>query len=139
MPSTLNQQTSPQVSAPIPAEPGRFREGWDVRLDAARQRLRAALGALDAAVSRHNEKALEQADQRTEYAALQEDRSRLAVDLDAAIQRTRALESANAEASRRVERATAAVRAVLDADSTRERSADAEAAAETTVEDSQEA
>ncbi|WP_374545855.1 DUF4164 family protein [Rhodoblastus sp.] len=90
------------------------------RLETARRRLRVALDGLDAAVTRQAERALDQADQAAEYAALQDDRSRLAVELDAAARRLRALEAANGEAARRIERASAAVRAVLAADSGQE-------------------
>ncbi len=83
----------------------------------AQKRLRAALEGLVVALSRHNERALEQADQAAEYAALQEDRSRLAQEIDAAATRLRSLEIAHGEAARRIERAGAAVRAVLAADS----------------------
>jgi Domain of unknown function (DUF4164) len=82
----------------------------------ARKRLRAALEGLDQALSRHNQLVLEQADQIAEYAALQEDRSRLARELDAATGRERLLEAANLEAARRIERASAAVRAMIAAD-----------------------
>src|ERR1700692_4275429 len=40
-----------------------------------------------------------------EFALMQDDRSRLAVELDAAVDRSRALESANAEAAKRLARA----------------------------------
>lgn len=117
MSSTLNAQTSLETHAPVQAESGRCDEkGPESRLEKARLRLRAALAALDAAVSRQTDLALEQTDQRIEYSALQEDRSRLAMELDAAVQRTRALEAANAEATRRIERAASAVRAVLATD-----------------------
>lgn len=82
----------------------------------ARKRLRAALEGLDQALSRQSQLALEQADQIAEYAALQEDRSRLAQELDAVAARERLLEAANLEAARRIERIGATVRAVIDAD-----------------------
>jgi uncharacterized protein YlxW (UPF0749 family) len=80
--------------------------------------LRAALEGLDAALSLQSERALESADESAEFSALQEDRSRLAQELGAATARLRAFEAANGEALARVERASAAVRAVLAADST---------------------
>jgi capsule polysaccharide export protein KpsE/RkpR len=82
----------------------------------AQRRLRASLDGLEAAISRHNERAMEQADQAAEFSALQDDRSRLAQQLYAAMTRLRALENANGEAERRIERASAAVRAVIAAD-----------------------
>ena len=44
---------------------------------------------------------------------MQDDRARLAVELDGALDRNRGLLSANAEAARRLSRAGAAIRAVL--------------------------
>jgi len=44
---------------------------------------------------------------------MQDDRSRLAVELDAAVDRSRALESANAEAAKRLARAAQTVERVL--------------------------
>lgn len=79
--------------------------------------MRAALEGLDAALSLHAERALETADEAAEFSAMQEDRSRLAQELDAATIRLRAFEAANGEALARVERASAAVRTLLAADS----------------------
>jgi Domain of unknown function (DUF4164) len=126
--SIVNEQLPPDSAAPDPAAAGRT-DGARARarFETARQRLSAAFGALDAALSRHAERAVELADQLAEYSALQDDRSRLAIELDAAARRARALEAANIEASRRIERAAAAVRAVLASDSG-ERSAHAGAA-----------
>ena len=86
------------------------------RLAEAQKRLRAALEGLDAALSFQAERAMETADEFAEFSAMQEDRSRLAQELDAATARLRAFEAANGEALTRVERAGAAVRAVLAAD-----------------------
>lgn len=94
--------------------------GPEALLSEARRQLRAALDALDQAIGRHAERAREQADRAAEYSALQDDRSRLAQELDAALTRIGALERANGEAARRVERAGAAVRAVIAADGARE-------------------
>ncbi|MCI4677279.1 DUF4164 domain-containing protein [Rhodoblastus acidophilus] len=126
MSPTLNEQTPPDAAPDQAVGRGDGASGQD-RYDAARRRLRAAFDALDAAISRQAERAGEQADQFAEYSALQDDRSRLAIELDAAARRARALEAANGEASRRIERAAAAVRAII-ADSShqsRDPSADA--------------
>jgi hypothetical protein len=117
---TLNEQTPAEADAAAPgaaADSRGHRSGPQERLDAARRRLRAALEGLDAAVIRQAERAIEQADQTAEYSALQDDRSRLALEVDSTLNRVRALEGANGEAARRIERAAAAVRAVLAADS----------------------
>ena len=87
------------------------------RLAGAQKRLRAALEGLDAALSLQAERAIETADKSAEFSAMQEDRSRLAQELDAATARLRAFEAANGEALARVERASDAIRAVLAADS----------------------
>lgn len=134
LPSTLNEQTSIETCAPVSAG-SPAGKGPQSRFEAARHRLRAALGALDAAVHRQTELGAEQADQMAELAALQEDRSRLAIELDAAVEHIRELDAAGAEAAHRIERAASAVRAVLDADSAEERSA----YAGDTAKDSQEA
>ncbi|HUO54129.1 MAG TPA: DUF4164 family protein [Rhodoblastus sp.] len=107
MSSTPNEQ-APIDSAALDAR---------ARFEAARQKLRAAFDALDAALDRQADRALEQADRLAEFAALQEDRSRLALELETVHQRARALEAANGEAARRIERAAAVVRAVLTDDS----------------------
>jgi Domain of unknown function (DUF4164) len=124
--STVNEQPPPDAAAPDPAAAGRA-DAAQARehFDAARRRLRAAFDALEAAISRRAERALEQADQLAEYSALQDDRSRLAIELDAAARRARAVETANVEAAQRIGRAAAAVRAVLAADTAGERSAHA--------------
>lgn len=94
-------------AAPEPPPSAEDRVAGSVR------RLDAALEALDHAVSLQNERRLELADQEAEYSALQEDRSRLAQALDAANGRLEALQDNQGEAARRVERASAAVRAIL--------------------------
>ncbi len=108
--------------APEPATPAS-----EARLSSARKRLRAALADLDQALSLHAERMQEQADQAAEFSAMQEDRSRLAQEIDAATARLRALETASGEALLRVERAGAAVRAVLAADSSARRNLMAQA------------
>jgi hypothetical protein len=103
-----------------PAPQALSREGLPPPEDivgAAIGRLNAALEALDRAVSLHGERRSEQADQEAEYSALQEDRSRLAQALDAANGRVETLQDNQFEAARRVERASAAVRAILAAQS----------------------
>jgi hypothetical protein len=87
------------------------------RISGAMRRLDAALEALDRAIGLHTERRLDMADQEAEYSALQEDRSRLAQALDAAHARIEALQDNQVEAARRVERASAAVRAILAASS----------------------
>jgi hypothetical protein len=45
---------------------------------------------------------------------MQDDRARLAVELDGAVDRNRGLLAANIEAARRLERASAAIKTILD-------------------------
>jgi hypothetical protein len=110
-------KAQPASSSPSSAPPGANpTHEPEKRLAGAQNKLRAALDGLDAALALHAERALETADESAEFSAMQEDRSRLAQELDAATARLRAFEAANGEALARVERASAAVRALLAAD-----------------------
>jgi D-serine deaminase-like pyridoxal phosphate-dependent protein len=82
-------------------------------LETSLKRLASAVDALEWATDlrmRHDEA---RASTQEEFALMQDDRSRLAVELDAAVDRSRALESANAEAAKRLARAAQAVERVL--------------------------
>jgi D-serine deaminase-like pyridoxal phosphate-dependent protein len=82
-------------------------------LETSLKRLVTAVDALEWATDlrmRHDEA---RASTQEEFALMQDDRSRLAVELDAAVDRSRALESANAEAAKRLARAAQAVERVL--------------------------
>jgi chromosome segregation ATPase len=83
------------------------------RLDAALRRLAAALDKLEAASERLAKAGALRANLEEELAVLQDDRSRLAVELDGAIARSNALELANEEVGRRLNHASAEIRAVL--------------------------
>ena len=77
------------------------------------KRLGSAVEALEWATDlrvRHEEA---RATTLEEFALMQDDRSRLAVELDAAVDRSRALESANTEAGKRLARAADAIGRVL--------------------------
>ena len=84
-----------------------------VSLQRALQRLNGALDALDAAAERRAEADAARADSEAEYAVMQDDRSRLAVELDAALARARTLDRVAGDVAARVERAGAAVRGIL--------------------------
>ena len=84
-----------------------------VSLQRALGRLNGALDALDAAAERRAEADASRGDADAEYAVLQDDRSRLAVELDAALARVRALDRVAGDVAGRVERAGATVRGVL--------------------------
>ena len=77
------------------------------------KRLGSAVEALEWATDlrvRHEEA---RATTQEEFALMQDDRSRLAVELDAAVDRSRALESANSEAGKRLAHAAEAIGRVL--------------------------
>jgi chromosome segregation ATPase len=82
-------------------------------LDAALRRLAAALDRLDAARERRAKADALRANIEDELAVMQDDRSRLAVELDGAIARSRSLELANDEVARRLSGASAEIREVL--------------------------
>ncbi len=83
------------------------------RLDAALKRLSAALDQLEVAAERRARDDANRGDLTEELAIMQDDRSRLAVELDAALARAKGLESANQGVSDRLEKAAATIRAVL--------------------------
>jgi chromosome segregation ATPase len=90
------------------------------RLDAALRRLAAALDKLEAAGERRAKADLARGNLEEELAVLQDDRARLAVELDGAIARAKSLEAASEEVGRRLNRASAEIKAVLSAATTRE-------------------
>ena len=83
------------------------------RLDSVLRRLAAALDQLETAAEGRGRLAAARSDVEDELAVMQDDRARLAVELDGALARAKTLASANAEVSRRLERASEAIRAVL--------------------------
>jgi chromosome segregation ATPase len=84
-----------------------------VRLEAVLRRLAAALDQLDAASERQAKVELARADLVQELALMQEDRQRLAVELDAALARCETLEKAQAEIVGRLQNASFMVEAIL--------------------------
>ena len=83
-------------------------------LDRSLTRLAAAVGLLERAAERRMRHDEARANSEEEFALMQDDRSRLAVELDAALDRARALEAASAEASERVARAAETIARVID-------------------------
>ena len=77
--------------------------------DPAISRLRAALERLEAVVERRARAALAQTDTEAEFAIMQDDRARLAVELDAALDAQRALAEANSAAMERIGRAAVTI------------------------------
>jgi len=91
------------------------------RLDAALKRLAAALDRLDAAGERRAKADALRTNLEDELAVMQDSRSRLAVELDGAIARARSLELANDEVARRLNHASAGIKAVLAEAAARDR------------------
>jgi hypothetical protein len=83
-------------------------------LEPSLKRLRAALDLLEAAMERRARQEGAKGDAQEELALMQDDRARLAVELDSALDRNRGLLAANIEAGRRVEKASAAIREILE-------------------------
>ena len=90
------------------------------RLDAALQRLASALDQLEAAAERRQKADAARGDLEEELAVMQDDRSRMAVDLDAALARNKALAHANSEVQRRLTRVSSTIQALLPDDASGE-------------------
>ena len=82
-------------------------------VDKSLKRLASAVDALELAADRRMRHDEARATEQEEFALMQDDRSRLAVELDAAVDRSRALESANSEAAKRLAHAAQAIERVL--------------------------
>ena len=82
-------------------------------LDEALRRLEGAVGLMEASVARRIEIERRRGDLETELQLMQDDRARLAVDLDGTLARLRRHEAAAADVGHRVERAVAAIEDVL--------------------------
>ena len=83
-------------------------------LDEALGRLGAALGVLEVAVGRRLDTDGRRADLETELQLMQDDRARLAVDLESATARLHRLETAADHIGRRVQLAIGTMRDVLE-------------------------
>ncbi len=81
----------------------------DASPDPTIARLRAALDNLEAAVERRARRDGVRSDARAEFAMMQDDRARLAVELDAALDAQRALAEANTAAMERISRAAGVI------------------------------
>jgi chromosome segregation ATPase len=84
-------------------------------IDAALERLARALDLLEQAAEARSETDSRRAERDEAISVLEDDRSRLAVELDGAIARNRSLEHAADEVSRRLEAARATVQDLLAA------------------------
>ncbi len=77
------------------------------------KRLASAVDSVERAADRRLRHGEGRATAQEEFALMQDDRSRLAVELDAALDRSRALESANNEAAGRLVQAAEAIGRIL--------------------------
>jgi hypothetical protein len=82
-------------------------------VDEAFSRMRAALDRLETAVERRQRVDARRADADEEFALMQDDRSRLAVELDGALAGNRALAAANSAAAEKLARASATIETML--------------------------
>jgi len=84
------------------------------RLEAALKRLAASLDQLEAAAERRAQAEAERSTLEEEFAVMQDDRTRLAVELDGVLARSSTLELANEDVSRRLKGLGATIKAILD-------------------------
>jgi hypothetical protein len=77
-------------------------------------RLRASLNALEAAAAHRQEADRSKSTLETELALMQDDRARLAVELDSALARAQRLDTTTDELVRRIDRAIGTVRSVIE-------------------------
>ncbi|WP_158809887.1 DUF4164 family protein [Beijerinckia sp. L45] len=84
-------------------------------LEAALKRLASALDQLEAASGRLAHTGAEKADLQEVLAVMQDDRSRLALELDAALSRTQTLEHATDDVASRLSQAGGVLRRLLEA------------------------
>lgn len=84
-------------------------------VDAATQRLRLALDALEAALENRLEADREHESLADQMHGLDLDRARLAAELDHAVARSRRIEGANRDASQRLDAAMETIRQMIEA------------------------
>jgi predicted nucleic acid-binding Zn-ribbon protein len=85
-----------------------------VRLETALKRLAASLDQLEAAAGRRAKAEAERSNLEEEFAVMQDDRTRLAVELDGVLARSSSLELANDDVSRRLQGLGATIKAILE-------------------------
>ncbi len=83
-------------------------------LERSLKRVAAAVEQLERAAERRMRADEARVNAEEEYALMQDDRSRLAVELDAALDRSRALEAANVEAGERLAHAAKAIGNIIE-------------------------
>jgi chromosome segregation ATPase len=85
------------------------------RIDQALHRLATALDQLEAAAMRRAQVDAARANLEDELSVMQDDRARLALELDGALARARTLANANNEVAKRLERTSDTIKAVIGA------------------------
>ncbi len=85
-----------------------------VRLRNALGRLGSAIDQLEAAAARRQQGDAARANLEEELAVMQDDRARLAMELDSALARGRSLAAATGEVARRLERIEGGVKAMIE-------------------------
>jgi len=84
------------------------------RLESALKRLAASLDLLEAAAERRAEADARRANLEEEFTVMQDDRTRLAVELDGALARASTLEVANDDVAQRLKGLGATVKTILE-------------------------
>ena len=87
----------------------------NLTLEEAMKRLENALGLLEVSVARRLEAERSRGDMETELQLMQDDRARLAVELDGALTRLHRVEAAVSDVGERVRRAIGSIEGVLAA------------------------
>jgi hypothetical protein len=85
-----------------------------VRLETALKRLSTALDQLEAAAERRAQADAERSNLVEEFTVMQDDRTRLAVELDGVLARSSGLELANDEVARRLQGVGATIKTILE-------------------------
>ena len=83
-------------------------------IEEAVARLRSSVAMLESAAARRAEADRSKAMLETELALMQDDRARLAVELDSALSRANRLDTTTDELARRIDRAIGSVRSVIE-------------------------
>ena len=98
-------------------KPAPTRASAAARTDAAIKRLQSALDFLEAALERHAGTAGASDNLREELAVMQDDRARLAAELDGALHRNHTLGLASDDVEVRLQRASTTIKTILDQNS----------------------
>ena len=101
--------------APVASPEPRMQPAKPASVEQALARLMASIAVLEVAAARRLEVDRSKGALETELALMQDDRARLAVELDGALARGNRLEATTEDLARRIDKAIGSVRSVLDA------------------------